>query len=86
MSAVADNIISSPEADAPPPPLVFQRQLEKLIVNGRALGLRLAEGQFDITTAPGHGTEIRVRVPMTEVAAEHTPLIAAKVTGDPSSA
>jgi len=48
--------------------------------------LRLAEGQFDITTAPGHGTEIRARVPMTEVAARHAPLIAARVTGDPSSA
>jgi len=52
-------------------------------LHGMEERLRLVEGQFDITTAPGHGTEIRARVPMTEVAARHAPLIAARVTGDP---
>ena len=52
-------------------------------LHGMGERLRLVEGQFDITTAPGHGTEIRARVPMTEVAARHAPLIAARVTGDP---
>jgi signal transduction histidine kinase len=55
-------------------------------LHGMEERLRLVEGQLDITTTPGHGTEIRARVPMTEVAAEHTPLIAATVTGDPSRA
>lgn len=49
--------------------------------------LRLVEGQLDITTAPGHGTEIRARVPMTEIAAEYIPAFTTtKVDEEPSSA
>lgn len=48
---------------------------------GSGIGLRgmeerlwLVGGQFDITSTPGHGTEIRVWVPMARRAAEHAPV------------